>query len=324
MLTSETVKRYARECGADIVGIASMDRFEGAPKQMDPRYIFPDAKAMLVMGFRILRGCLRGIEEGTFYAAYSGMGYAGINFVRQPMVLWSVASMLEDEGYEAVPLPNNFPWTNTDSSGQNPEATGKPRDAWSRPVSPEKPAPDVFIHMRIAAFAAGLGEIGYSKMFISPQFGPRQRLAAIITDAPLDPDPLYDGPPLCDRCMSCARECTGQAISTEKTVKVTVAGRELEWGEIDYQKCSRFFCGADEEHNPFATSLKDREGFAQPVGQAQQYKVSPTYVYGRAIEGASGCIRACMVHLEQQGKMENRFKAPFRRTKPWKLPPLEG
>ena len=31
MLTSNKVKKIARECGADIVGIASMDRFEGAP-----------------------------------------------------------------------------------------------------------------------------------------------------------------------------------------------------------------------------------------------------------------------------------------------------
>jgi ferredoxin len=319
VLTSEAVKDYARRCGADIVGIASMDRFEGAPKQMDPRYIFPDAQAMVVMGFRILRGALRGIEEGTFWVAYSGMGYAGINWVYQPVVLWNFCKLLEDEGYEAVPIPNNFPWTNTDTSGQNPEATGLLRESWSRPVSPDKPAPDVFIHLRIAAFCAGMGEIGYSKMFLSPEFGPRQRLAAVITDAPLAPDPIYEGPELCDRCLACVTDCTGQAISTDRTVKVTVAGHELEWGEIDYHKCSRFFCGASEEFNPFMTSEKDKEGFNQPVGQAQQYKVSPQYVYGRAIEGARGCIRACMVHLEEQGKLKNAFKQPFRRRKPWRL-----
>ena len=102
MLRSEDVKRFARQCGADLVGIASLDRFEGAPKQMDPRYIFPDAQAMIVMGFRIFRGCLRGIEEGTFYIPYAGMGYAGINFVLMPMVMWQFCKMLEDEGYEAV------------------------------------------------------------------------------------------------------------------------------------------------------------------------------------------------------------------------------
>ena len=318
MLKSEEVKQYAKECGADIVGIASMDRFEGAPKQCDPRYIFPEATAMIVMGFRIFRGCLRGIEEGTFYVPYASMGYAGINHVLMPMVMWQFCRMIEDEGYEAIPIPNNFPWTNTDSGGQNPEATGKHRERWSRPVTPDRPAPDVFLHMRIAAFAAGLGEIGYSKMFLSPEFGPRQRLGAVITDMPLDPDPLFEGG-LCDRCMLCAKDCTGGAISTDKTVKIQVAGRDVEWGEIDYKICSRYFCGASKEHNPFITSPEDEEGFAQPVSQGQRYKVGPTYDYGRALEGARGCIRACMIHLEEQGKLKNAFKSPFRRRKPWRL-----
>ena len=311
-------KDVAKEAGADLVGIASMDRFEGAPKQMDPRYIFPDAKAMIVLGFRIPRGTLRGIEEGTFFSAYAGMGYAGINFVLQPMVLWRITQMLEDEGYEAVPLPNNFPWSGTNASGQNPEETGKVKPGWSKPVSPDKPAPDVFPHMRIAAFCAGLGEIGWSKMFLSPEFGPRQRLAAILTDAPLDPDPLFEGK-ICDRCMACAQQCSGGCIPKDKTVKVTIAGREVEWADIDMKDCSRYFCGGAESHNPFMVTEEDKAGFQQPVGQAQQYKLKAMYEYGRALEGASGCIRACMVHLEETGRLERPFKNKFRKQKPWRL-----
>ena len=44
-LSSVEVKTKALECGADIVGIAPMSRWEGVTdKQHDPRYIFPDAK----------------------------------------------------------------------------------------------------------------------------------------------------------------------------------------------------------------------------------------------------------------------------------------
>jgi hypothetical protein len=154
---------------------------------------------------------------------------------------------------------------------------------------------------------------------MSPQFGPRQRLAAILTDAPLEADPLYGGPQLCDRCMLCAQDCTGNAISTTESIKVTVAGRELEWGVLDYDGCSRHFCGASEEFNPFMITDADREGFAQEVGAAQRYKVGPTYDYGRALEGARGCIRACMIHLEEQGKLSNKFDRPFRRRPEWRL-----
>ena len=44
-----------------------------------------------------------------------------------------------------------------------------------------------------------------------------------------------------------------------------------------------------------------------------------SYHHPGAIDGARGCIRACMIHLEQQGKLGNTFKQPFRRRKPWRL-----
>ena len=69
-LTAADVKAKAKALGADLVGIASMDRWEGAPKQCDPRYIFPRARAMVVLAFRIPRGVLRGIEEGTRFIDY--------------------------------------------------------------------------------------------------------------------------------------------------------------------------------------------------------------------------------------------------------------
>ncbi len=280
-------------CGADLVGIAPMDRFEGAPKERDPRYIFPDAKVMIVLGFRIPRGALRGIEEGTFYTAYCGMGYAGINWVQQPITIWNIIRFLEDEGYEAVPIPNTFPWCSINTGD------GTPRENWSRPVSPDKPAPDVFIHLRLAAVAAGLGEIGYNHLFMSPQFGPRQRLACIITDAPLEADPLFEGQ-VCDRCLLCAQNCPG-AISKTETESVVIAGKKCEWGKFDISICRKNFEDPAPEYNPF---------IAQP---------KPIYEYGRALEGARGCIRACMVHLEQTGRLEKKFKRPFRTRKPWRI-----
>ncbi len=78
MLTAQMVKDFARECGADDVGIAPMDRFEGAPKDMDPRYIYPEAKTMIGFIFRIPRGYIRGIEEGTHFYQYPSRGTFGV------------------------------------------------------------------------------------------------------------------------------------------------------------------------------------------------------------------------------------------------------
>ena len=44
MLTSQMVKEAALAAGADLCGIGDMARFAGAPPEMDPRHIFPEAK----------------------------------------------------------------------------------------------------------------------------------------------------------------------------------------------------------------------------------------------------------------------------------------
>lgn len=320
MLTAGQVKKCALANGADIVGIGDVSRYEGAPAQMDPRHMFPGAKTIIVMGFRHFRGIFHGIEEGTFFGAYSAMGYAGINYIYQPLTLWNVCKTIEDQGYEALPLPNNYQGINTDTTSTTQGVTPTFNPALSMPVADGKPAPDVFIQIRIAAFIAGLGEIGFTKMFLSPEFGPRQRLAAILTDAPLKPDPLFAGK-LCDKCMACVKACSVQAIPRDKTVKVKIAGRELEWADIDMHKCCDGFSGGNGEYNPFMVTEEDKKGFNDSYNSLR-YKAEPFYFYARALEGARGCIRACMIHLEQQGKIKNVFRQPFRKRKQWKLPPV--
>ncbi|MDD5522760.1 MAG: hypothetical protein PHI84_18240 [Kiritimatiellae bacterium] len=332
VLSTKKVKEYAIKCGADIVGITSMDRFEGLPRQLDPRQIFPEAKSMIVLGFRLFRGNFRGIEEGTFFTAYNIMGHEGLRWVFQPVMLWNFTKLIEDEGYEAIPIPDNFPWSNidklnpdeigTDFINVNPARIGKIDGNFSRTVSPEKPYPDIFIQLKVAAFCAGLGEIGYSGTFLTPEYGPRQMFAAVITDAVLEPDPLFTGK-LCekDKCkMACVKDCPSHAISENETVKIKVAGKELEWAKLDFNKCSVSFHGGDKEYNPFMVTTEDEKGFtAQPYTTSRKYKMAPLYWYGRAIEGMRGCQIACMIHLEQEKKLKNVFKNPFRRKAPWKM-----
>lgn len=310
MSLTRSVKECAKAYGADVVGIGSMDRFEGAPKQMDPRYIFPEARAIVGLGFRIPRGYFRGIEEGTYFGLYPSMGYGGINVMHAPITLRALTCFIEDEGYEAVPYPNMYPATAVDI------ATGAMRTGWSRPVSPEKPAPDVFLHFRIAAFICGMGEIGYSKLLLTPEFGPRQRFAFLFTDAPLEPDSLFEGK-LCDRCILCVRDCSPKAISSTETEKVTVAGRELEWGKLDIPKCTYGYTGGVKSTNPFLPEDADEEEYIKGKKYIKWYGAG--FGHNPAIEGGRGCIRACMIHLEEKGVLKNQFKSPFRKRKPWVL-----
>ncbi len=294
MVTAAEVKQKAKEFGADLVGISPMSRFEGCPKQYDGRYMFPGAKSMIVLGFRIARGLFRGIEEGTYFSAYPSMGYAAMNQIYIPNVLHRLTAWLEDDGNETLPVMFF-------AGPSNNTVTGEFREGWSRNVAPDKPYPDIMLHFRMCAYMAGLGEFGWSKVFLTPEFGPRQRFAVLLTDAELEPDPIYEGH-ICDRCKLCARNCTGHAISMTESTKCTCAGHEIEFGKLDEHACERGLNGgANGELDPFDGKYPNQFG------------------YGRAIEGAAGCMRACFIHLEQRGKLLNKFHNKFRTEQPWKI-----
>ncbi len=312
MLTKQDIISYAKSFGADVVGVASMDRFEGAPKQMDPRYIMPEAKSMIVMGFRFMRGSLRGIEEGTFFSNYPAMGYGGLTYVYMPLTVINLCKVIEDEGYEAIPLGHQSEWRGIDNNGNL-------RPDYSKPVREGYPQPDIMLHLRICAYLAGLGEIGYSKLLLSPVFGPRMRIGVVLTELELEPDPIYDGPKLCNKCKACVRECPGHAISGEKTVKVTLAGHEVEWGELDCNACDLAFRGGEFTEAGQGYYLPGRDD-VRPASYSPFVSKPPNvYNTGQAICGGRGCVRACMINLEKRGVLENKFKQPFRRRPAWSV-----
>ncbi len=317
-LTSAMVKEQAKAMGADLCGIASMDRFEGTPAQFDPRYIFPNAKSCIVLGFRIPRGYFRGIEEGTYFASYAGMGYGNINRIVSPLSLRYLCCYIEDFGWEAAPVPNLF------MGNAVKFETQKLAPEYSVPVRDGLPQPDILVDYRVCAYLAGLGQIGYSKVFLTPEFGPFQRFVILLTDAPLEPDPIFEGQ-LCDRCMRCAKACTGGAISMTETESITLFdGRKIEWGKLDVLKCSTAYMGAHKEYNPFLP-----EGTPSPEELSETYhgyhhKQNWTgYMSADGnnppIEGARGCMRECYAHLEQRGVLTRNFHNPFREKgyKPW-------
>ncbi len=357
-ITSEMIHDIALSAGADLCGIGSMDRFEGAPAQMDPRYLFPEAKSCIALGFRIPRGVQRGIEQGTQFYQYPSMAYGGINEIFAPAVMYHIGKAIEDAGYEA------FIYRNTGARGAvsdmdgaqgntlSPEEQINDNDhdkvrtphhrtvQYTRAVREDTVEPDIQFSFRFAAVACGLGEISWSKMLLTPQFGPLQRVAFIFTDAPLDPDPVYDGEPLCKRCMACVRECPGNCIPMPnepgKTISITIGGKKCEWGDIDMWRCYAFYTHAGRYYNPFVPketwdenkdgNLDLMEGVTDIADENEVRKIYtaleeffPTWV-GYNMAKCGGCIRACVSRLEKKGGcLEGRFEHKLRDGKAWRL-----
>ena len=313
---AELIKKQALAMGADAVGIGNIDRWKGAPTQMDPRQIMPEAKSIIGFVFRVNRGSLRGVEEGTFFSNYSAMGYGGITYLYMPMTVINLSKYIEDRGYEAIPYGHQSDWKAIDGEGY------MKGDA-SIPVAPGRASPDVAVHLRIAAYLCGLGEIGLSKMLLSPQFGPRNRVGIMITDLELEPDPIYDGPELCNKCGACVTHCPGNCFNPDNMIKVKLAGHDVEWADIDCLSCNIAFRGAeltDEYIKPEDRYMELGELNNKP-GDWSPFKHKPTNLYntGQAVCGARGCTRACMMSMEARGVLQNKFKDKFRRRPQWKV-----
>jgi ferredoxin len=108
----------------------------------------------------------------------------------------------------------------------------------SETANPRGPQPDLFSN-RFAGLAAGLGRLTVSGHLATPQFGLRQRLIAVVTDAPLTASPLMPSgqPETCAACSRpCVSRCPSQAI-TAQTAPLECEGRRYAFNRIDGKRC---------------------------------------------------------------------------------------
>ena len=89
---------------ADVVGFAPASRFD---KDDAIFKIFPAAKTVIGLGFRVLRGEYRGVEEGTTYYQYTTMGVENLEETVMPLALLRISCLIEENGFEAMPQRRN-------------------------------------------------------------------------------------------------------------------------------------------------------------------------------------------------------------------------
>ncbi len=339
-LTAAQVKQAARNAGCGDVGIANIERFENAPPRMHPKNIFPDCRSVITIVQPFSRGSYRGITEGTHWANYTFYSYNRLNTLFRPAVTYRTACFLEDHGWEAVPV---YPGV--------PERTGR-----RSPVRSDRPAPEVNIQVRIAAVACGLGELGWSKVFIHPHFGPRVRIGTILTDAALEPDPLVEPGTLCNRCMLCAKHCPGGAIpkpGDRPPIRIQIEDKTYEWGDVHMGRCTLTHHGMNYEASPFLkrdfpglrlnvrdTNMSEEAAYrlCYPMADAkwmpsdefpsnaviEYYNQIKSHTGYFAVCGAKGCIRACMDSLERREAIDQHaFPTRVFARPHWQLPPPE-
>ena len=180
-INSIQVKEIVYALGADLCGIAGVDRFDGAPEGYHPCDVLPSCQSVVSFACRFPAAVLS-CKTAVPYTRVRNSITAKMDAIALDLCI-----ELDKRGVAAVPVPTN--------ESQWDARTGR----WRSIVS-----------QKHAAQAAGLGTIGRHSLLITPEFGSMVWLGMVLTEAQLAPDALLDR--VCNKCNLCVEACPVNAL----------------------------------------------------------------------------------------------------------------
>ncbi len=209
MIDSRKIKEILFSLGADLCGIASLDRFDDTPRGYHPLDVLPTCKSVVSFGCRFPVGTL---------ICKSDIPYTRVrNSITSKLDAIALDFCIEMEKYQIVCIPiptNESQWDNN-------------TDRWRSIVSQK--------HM---AQAAGLGTIGRHSLLITPEFGSMVWLGAVLCEQEFEPDKMKE--PLCNNCNLCVEACPINALENPKIKQQ--ACWEFAFGDDGEEKVWRIAC----------------------------------------------------------------------------------
>jgi ferredoxin len=194
-LTAAEIKAQAKALGADLVGIADGATMNANPPDpRDPRVPADisdhDAGKVVVIAKRLSAGVTRIARWDERFKYYNDeLTLTALEEIGLSMVLW-----LEAKGYPALIVPPTHV------------------DPWRYQGDPDKHMKPL-LSLDHAAVEAGLGTLGLNRMLLTPEFGPRVMLTAVLATLPVEADARREAAlcqgPSCGRCLAA---CPGDVI----------------------------------------------------------------------------------------------------------------
>ncbi len=169
---------------ADSFGIATADSFDDAPEGTKPTDLMPSCKSVIAFAMKHL-------DVFTTTVDLECQAYSQDILNREVLhQAYRISRFVEKHGFLAFPMVASV-------------------RMW--PFAEDREAVAGRISLRHAAQLAGIGRIGWNAMLLTPDFGPRVQLGAVLTDAPLPTHrELAENP--CNQCGICIAQCPSGAL----------------------------------------------------------------------------------------------------------------
>lgn len=261
-INTAAVKTMILEEGIDLVGIAyAGDLLLGYPPR-PATALMPRAKSVIVMAVAHSLGAVLSPD----IKLWTRNKMQTSRLIDQTAE--KVGRLLESEGYLALPVSADKP---AELHKLDPE-TGR-RLPRTRAVGQ--------LSLKHAAISAGMGVMGRSNLLLTPQFGPHQRLGAVVTEASLEPDTrLVEDlcPPGCSRCE---QACPVGALSG---------------GGYDVDPCFVYWSlGLDRQMPKRVRDLPSYLGMLYQHARRRDLFTEAGQIYITDVDFCIDCMRACPV-----------------------------
>ncbi len=183
-MTSGEVKSVAFNTGADLCGIAPVERFAEVPKGFHPNDIFRDCRSVLVFAKKL--------PTGSLFAS-SCIPYTYINRLITDEV--DALTLTLSRRLEALGVMNAPP-------SDDPSEYWEPDRSYARGI----------LSLRHAGHLAGLGVIGKNTLLINDRLGNMIQLGALLLAEELEGDPVASYVACNDNCRRCIQSCPQSAL----------------------------------------------------------------------------------------------------------------
>jgi ferredoxin len=258
-ITAEDIKEKARALGADLVGIADGAALEANPpdpaRPQRPSDITAlDGGRVIVLAKRLSRGVTRIRAWNDRHKYYNDeLALTMLEEVSLDLVYW-----LEDRGYPSIIVPP----THVDPWRYDGDPSAHQRTLLSLPH---------------AAVEAGLGTLGLNLQLLTPEFGPRVLLTAVLCSVDVTADkPMEAALCLGPSCGRCLKTCPGDTVG--------------QWAR-DWPACDRFRSPHGFAH--LAEHLADIITETDPARQQAKLVSEDSFDLWQSILRGAGVITGC-------------------------------
>jgi len=188
------IQEMKRTLDVELIGVAPIQASDSRELKERSGTLLPNARSVIVFGKEIYSEVVSLLKPSKEVGEAESGELLGVHTDylsgRLNRAIHELATLFRQKGYRSLPLPAMAP-------------------------SDQRFLTALLSYKHVAELA-GLGTIGRHSLLITPEFGPRVRLACLLTEALLKPSqPAHRE--YCINCDACIRECPAQALQLPKT-----------------------------------------------------------------------------------------------------------